>query len=391
MIRKFILLQLSLLFLCSFLLAQDVVPIINYAVNNSGQALLSIEANDDKYYVLTSEHSPDFQWASTINMGVNGTMIISDPGGAYPLENYTITEYDISNPGDIDGDEIDDITEFNNMPTYAPINFAQAIDFDDGATSIPDAETFMELATVNNVGWAPFLNGQLYVKFGILDRDTPEPKVYFINSNTYTIHGAFFAGIGATVSGDDGSGEIVFNPNNGFNGTYSFNFSFGNTYEFEDAQRTYELLVANMPFLENNMNHFISQNNENNFLNNYADEYEGSRINVVLEYDVFGNINYIPFHEAEGYGYFKHMDTDETPGSRDIVLYDALPNSLPRVGGIITSVIQTPLSHVNLRAIQDNVPNAYIQDPLSIDSIANLLNNYVYYKAENETFPRIYP
>ena len=65
---------------------------------------------------------------------------------------------------------------------------------------------------------------------------------------------------------------------------------------------------------------------------------------------------------------------------------DALPNSLPRVGGIITSVIQTPLSHVNLRAIQDNVPNAYIQDPLSIDSIANLLNNYVYYKAENETF-----
>ncbi len=386
MFRKFILLQLSLLFLYSFSFAQEVVQIINYAVNNSGQALLSIEANDDKYYVLTSEHSTDFEWASTINMGVNGTMIISDPGGAYPLENYTITEYDISNPGDIDGDEIDDITEFNNMPTYAPINFAQAIDFEDGATSIPDAETFMGLATVNNVGWAPFLNGQLYVKFGILDRDTPEPKVYFINSNTYTIHGAFFAGIGATVGGDDGSGEIVFNPNNGFNGTYSFNFSFGNTYEFEDAQRTYELLVANMPFLENNMNHFISQNNEDNFLNNYADEYEGSRINVVLEYDVFGNINYIPFHEAEGYGYFKNMDSDETPGSRDIVLYDALPNSLPRVGGIITSVIQTPLSHVNLRAIQDNVPNAYIQDPLSIDSIANLLNNYVYYKAENETF-----
>jgi hypothetical protein len=386
MFRKFILLQLSLLFLYSFSFAQDVVPIINYAVNNSGQALLSIEANDDKYYVLTSQHSPDFEWASTINMGVNGTMIISDPGGAYPLENYNVTEYEISNPGDIDGDGIDDITEFNNMPTDAPINFAQAIDFEDGATSIPDAETFMGLATVNNVGWAPFLNGQLYVKFGILDRDTPEPKVYFINSNTYTIHGSFFAGIGATVSGDDGSGEIVFNPNNGFNGTYSFNFSFGNTYEFEDAQRTYELLVANMPFLENNMNHFISQNNENNFLNNYADEYEGSRINVVLEYDVFGNINYIPFHEAEGYGYFKHMDNDETPGSRDIVLYDALPNSLPRVGGIITSVIQTPLSHVNLRAIQDNVPNAYIQDPLSIDSIANLLNNYVYYKAENETF-----
>ena len=92
------------------------------------------------------------------------------------------------------------------------------------------------------------------------------------------------------------------------------------------------------------------------------------------------HIDYIPFHEAEGYGYFKHMTLDETPGSRDVVLYDVLPNSLPRVGGIITSVVQTPLSHVNLRAIQDNIPNAYIANPLSVDSIASLLNNYVHTK-----------
>ena len=135
------------------------------------------------------------------------------------------------------------------------------------------------------------------------------------------------------------------------------------------------------------MNHFIGQADENNYLNNYADGFVGSRIDVVLESDVFAEINYIPFHEAEGYGFFKHMDDlNETPGSRDIVLYDALPNSLPRVGGIMTSVIQTPLSHVNLRAIQDNVPNAYISDPLSIDSIANLLGSYIYFKVENETF-----
>ena len=90
---------------------------------------------------------------------------------------------------------------------------------------------------------------------------------------------------------------------------------------------------------------------------------------------------------SEGYGFFRHMENlGETPGSRDIVLYDALPNSLPRVGGIITSVIQTPLSHVNLRAIQDNVPNAYIEDPLEIDSIANLLGGYIYYKVENESY-----
>ena len=176
------------------------------------------------------------------------------------------------------------------------------------------------------------------------------------------------------MTGDDSSGEIVFNPNtihpNGVIGSYSFNFSFGDAYDFEASQRTYELLIANMPFLQNNMNHFIGQSSENNHINNYAEGFVGSRIDVVLESDVFAEIDYIPFHEAEGYGFFKHMeDLSETPGSRDIVLYDALPNSLPRVGGIITSVIQTPLSHVNLRAIQDNVPNAYIADPLSNDCL----------------------
>ncbi len=389
MIKRFILPLVCFIAASNFCFAQ--VPIDNYSVNSIGQAQLSIEAQADKYYMLHAQHSPSFNWITSMTMGVNGTMVISEPAAAYPLANYSITEHDIASPDDSDGDGIDDVTEFNNMPTDAPINFADAVAFIDGATSIPDAQTFQDLAAINNVGWAPFLDGQLYVKFGILDRDTPEPKIYFINSNTYTIHGAFFSAIGATVSGDDSSGEIVFNANdilpNGVIGSYSFNFSFGNAYDFEDTQRTYELLAANMPFLQNNMNHFIGQGSENQHLNQYATEFIGSRFDVVLESDVFAEINYIPFHEAEGYGFFKHMeDLGETPGSRDIVLYDALPNSLPRVGGIITSVIQTPLSHVNLRAIQDDVPNAYIADPLSIDSIASLLGGYIYYKVENETF-----
>ena len=276
------------------------------------------------------------------------------------------------------------------MPTDAPLNYAEPVNFIDGATSVPDAETFMELAAVNNVGWAPFLDDQLYVKFGILNRDTPEPQVYFINSNTHGVHYGFWNAIGANVTGDDSSGEIVFNPTqinpNGTIGGYSFNFSFGNAYNFEATQRTYHLLMANLPFLQNNMNHFIGENDEDDYLDDYADDYEGSGIDVVLESVVFGNVDYIPLHAAEGYGFFRHMEVDETPGSRDIVLYDALPNSLPRVGGIMTSVIQTPLSHVNLRAIQDNVPNAYIADPLAIDSVASLLGNYIYYRVEAESY-----
>ena len=54
-----------------------VVPITNYSVNNSGQTLLSIEAQ--QVIMSTSQHSPTFEWATSVNIGVNGTMIISDP------------------------------------------------------------------------------------------------------------------------------------------------------------------------------------------------------------------------------------------------------------------------------------------------------------------------
>ncbi len=391
MLRRTISTLIFLMAVTSFCFGQ-IVPIQEFSLNSYGQPQIEIEAAADKYYLLTVRHEPDLMYESitSMTMGVDGTLIISEPGAAFQQQNYQVTQHSIANPDDTDGDGIDDITEFNDMPTNAPLNYAEAVSFIDGTTSIPDAETFNNLATIQNVSWAPFLDGQQYVKFGILDRDTDEPKVYFINSNTHIIHGNFFNAIGASVIGDDGSGEIVFNPNdilpNGSIGSYSFNFSFGDAKNFEATQRTFELLAANMPFLTNNLKHFIGDNGEAQYNSQYKDDYIGSRIDVVLESELFSDIDFIPFNKTEGYGFFRQMELDENPASRDIVLYDALPNSLPRVGGIITSVIQTPLSHVNLRAIQDNVPNAYIKEPLLIDSIANLLGNYIYYRVEDDKY-----
>ena len=64
---------------------------------------------------------------------------------------------------------------------------------------------------------------------------------------------------------------------------------------------------------------------------------------------------------AEGFGYLRLMSLEERPRERDVVLYESLPNEMPRVAGIITGFRQTPLSHVNLRAVQDGVPNAFIK------------------------------
>ncbi|MEM1215280.1 MAG: hypothetical protein AAGJ82_06330, partial [Bacteroidota bacterium] len=375
----------------NIVLAQN-VEILDYSVNAIGQVQLEINGEADKYYLLHTTHEPneDYELTTSITMGVAGPMVISEPLGAFPESNYEITAHPIANPDDTDGDGIDDITEYNGMPALAPLNFGNEVPFVDGSLSIDNADTYTALAVVdNNIPWAPFLNNQEFVKFAILNQDTDEPEVYFINSVTHYIHASFLGTIN-TAGADVVTGEVVYNPNtvlpNGVIGAYSFNYSFGNAYSFEHTQRTFELLAANMPFLQNNFRHFIGGSSQDQHLNNFAEDFVGSRIGVILENEVVVDVDYLPFNPAEGYGFFRQMTLGETPNSRDIVLYDALPNTLPRVGGIITSVLQTPLSHVNLRAIQDNVPNAYIKNPLEIDSIAALLNNYVYYKVEGEQY-----
>ena len=53
---------------------------------------------------------------------------------------------------------------------------------------------------------------------------------------------------------------------------------------------------------------------------------------------------------------------------------------------MITTVAQTPLSHVNLRAIQDKVPNAFVRDALDDPSVTALIGRYVKYSVTSAGF-----
>ena len=133
-----------------------------------------------------------------------------------------------------------------------------------------------------------------------------------------------------------------------------------------------------MPLLEDNLYLFIPRL----LLDEYeaeADCYEQSRLNVVFTDSILSARDFIPLSRADGYGFLRVMDAEERPHPRDIVIYETLPNELPRVAGIITTEPQTPLSHVNLRAIQDGVPNAFIRDALDDDHIDDLVGSYVHY------------
>jgi hypothetical protein len=231
-----------------------------------------------------------------------------------------------------------------------------------------------------------------YVKFYVLDAASDDPKVYFMNTNTHGTHGSFARSIKIGIGGDGvpggRRGSIVYHPfltaPGGEAGFYRFEFEPNDDYSFEAVESAHEIIARNMPFLENNFAYYPIPDTALLRYRREKDLFDASRVPVLLEEDIFADISFLPLNPEEGYGFLRLMGIHERPNSRDIVLYEGLPNEMPRVGGIITTVPQTPLSHVNLRAIQDGVPNAYIAGAADDIEIAALIGKYVYFKVETD-------
>lgn len=99
-----------------------------------------------------------------------------------------------------------------------------------------------------------------------------------------------------------------------------------------------------------------------------------------------GSSGFAALNPATGYGLLRVMTLEERPDPRDVVIYEALPNELSRVAGVITTVQQTPLSHVNLRAVQDKVPNAWVDGALERDDVKALIGRWVKYTVTADGF-----
>ena len=191
----------------------------------------------------------------------------------------------------------------------------------------------------------------------------------------------------AMTEGQEGLivGWLVYSPQlvapDGTLGVYRFSLSPIGTYSppFSLVARTHTLLAAGMPLLEDNLA-FHMPNHMRRHVRSDLPLYEKSRINVTFDSDVSAGASFTALNTGTGYGLLRVMEPGERPDPRDVVIYEALPNDLPRVAGIISAAPQTPLSHVNLRAVQDSVPNAFIRDPLDDTGISDLIGSYVRYR-----------
>ena len=343
------------------------------AVNVTAVPIVVTSTTAD-YFVLYAKHDVDgieVEIPVLVKLGEAGTTTLSENIPALPLERYRVEKYAVATPADVDGDCVDDLTELNNLGAMNPVNPA-AIDISHGAVALPDQETLGKL----------FLHS-VYGKFVLFGMDTARPSVYFMNTETYMDHISFLDAVGLepgeTVRGEITYGAYLVAPD-GSRGVYRYELG-PRDYSFSFAVRIHTVLAASMPLLEDNLVLYVP-----NIALPYSQPdlplFRASRIPLVFNEDIFPETRFLALNPGEGYGRLQVLEPDDRPHPREVVIYETLPNELPRVAGIISTVPQTPLSHVNLRAVQDGIPNAFIRDALDKSDIASLLNSYVYYKVE---------
>ena len=346
-----------------------------------------VESTTEEYFVLYVSHDVDgaeVELPVSVTLGGVGTTTLAENVEALPAERYRVEKFLIADPADVDGDCVDDITELGNLGNMNPVNPAAAIIVSLGVVAVPDQETLDALSVAHN---PRSFEGRLYLRFVLFDADTDRPGVYFLNTNTHWGHQYFLNTVGFERESDGMIlGMIIYDPEllapDGSPGVYLLHltsqFSRDHYSSFSQLERPYALLAASVPLLDDNLAFYVP-NSQLPYIQSELPLYKESRIGLFFEEDVFSETDFLALNPGEGYGRLRVMEPDERPNLKDIVIYEALPNELPRVAGIISTVPQTPLSHVNLRAVQDGVPNSFIRDALDNTDIDDLIDSYVHY------------
>ena len=372
---------------------QTGVPMVSFSIESDGRARIEVPSAADLYHVLHYRSDPDdatTETATAIHMGAERTVTLTEPvglaGGAYRVETFRKDA-----PGDADGDGTDDLSELErkHLLQRAPLNAEESIGPDHGATAIPNLDRFRFLARK----WGMFeedarLSTREGIKFIVR---TGEASIYYIHTRRWNWHVHF---IGYHLGGpscfgtERMCGSIVYHPNavapNGEPGTFLYKYEQAHKWPFEDVARAHEVIAASMPFLRNNLVYYPLYAGA---LEKYAAEkasYAASRVPVYLPEDLADAAVFHGLNAGVGYGLLRVLGPGERPTSREVAVFRQLPNELAAVAGVISLEPQTPLSHVNLRASQHGVPNAYIATALEDPMIAGLVGRYVRYEVAED-------
>ncbi len=272
-----------------------------------------------------------------------------------------------------------------------------------GARLVADRATFETLARSDDV---PGQLGAEEMKILIIGVDTPAPELYFLNTKAFAFHFDFASealeiGIGLgefnsiTYFRDDRSnlaGTIVandrFEPTPGDAGLYALEFWPTDPVRARHVALAYELVTRAMPFAAAKIAYHPAGDTQEALFEQDAEALRAAGVRVVLTSELFADVSYVALNLGEGFGVLSAIDpaAGRPPTIRDVALFQTLPNDLGHVAGVISAAPQTPLSHINLKAKQNDTPNAYVRGALTEPRIAGLLGQVVRYAVTPDDF-----
>ena len=188
--------------------AAQEIPSFEYSVDATGRAQISVPSTTAHYYLLYFRENLSTGKEEVVSMmlGEEGRTTLTESLRAYPANHYRVVQHLRAAPGDVDKDGIDDIVEFASAGRLNPLNAAKEIAIKDGAVSIPDRKTFDALSYKGQVVLVDtHLKDLEFVKFYMLDMNTDDPTVYFMNTETHRAHVRFARAVGIPQGGRGGS------------------------------------------------------------------------------------------------------------------------------------------------------------------------------------------
>jgi len=308
--------------------------------------------------------------------------------------------YDRNNPGDLDNDGLDDLLELALPGRFNPLNPAPRIDDIYGTVQLPTRAEFERLSNRDN---RPGAQSVREVKFLIFNVDTNRPELYFSDSNRHEFHFFFAREIGRYLDNTLFNNDSYFSSNrknlvgslishdnfvgpDGRSGMYTVEFWPTDPIPFRHIETAYEMIAASMPFVDGNIAYHPASETQRERMRLEAAAFDASQVSRIATETLFGNVSYTGLHEAESFGRLRLVTGAETLSVRDIVIFRTIPNDLTHVSGIMTEIPQTPLSHINLKAKQNDTPNAFIANAAIHPEIAPLIGQNVYYRVGPDGF-----
>ncbi|MCX7554326.1 hypothetical protein OS175_10580 [Marinicella sp. S1101] len=289
------------------------------------------------------------------------------------------------------------------------VSYQWGLDPSLGATYIINRQVYNDLSVRSAT---PGAIGIRELKFIIKDIDTDFPSVYFMHSEHVPLHidfaydvldwyptlnydeayrvfnsSTYFLDARKHLAGSILAHDKFINPYPAAKGLYTLQLWPTDPVAAPLIVKAHQLLTAKMRVLDGNLVYFPGSDTQTNiYLQNQA-YFDDNEVAVIDSETLFDNVSYTAMNLAEGYGTLRVVNEgDPTPSVNDVVIFTFIPNDLAHVAGIITDTVQTPLSHINLKAKQNNTPNAFIQDAAENPFIKPLLNQLVHYQVNHDGF-----